>query len=119
MKRQLYARLDSDIGVRMVARFFALAIVSLPVMLPAGAIAKPAAEPGTIYACAKAEHLVVHEHKKSATVSLGGQSFFLPAKPSSIGRKYSSKRATLIIDGPSAVLITADRFDLGECVARS
>lgn len=68
------------------------------------------------YACDARQHLVVTRSTKSATVQFIDRTYELRRKPSSIGEKYISKTAALIIDGPSAVFIAEDRLQLGSCV---
>jgi hypothetical protein len=68
------------------------------------------------YSCSATEELSVQRDGSTARVSLGGRSYDLQRKRSSIGDKYLSSAAALIIDGPSATFITQDRLDLGSCV---
>lgn len=51
-----------------------------------------------------------------AHVRIAGQSFDLQRERSSIGDKYLSREAALIIDGASAVFIAPGFLNLGTCV---
>lgn len=70
----------------------------------------------TRYACSASQQLSVQRTGLTARVSLGGQSYNLRRQRSSMGTKYLSSRAALIIDGPAAVFVADDHLDLGTCV---
>lgn len=67
------------------------------------------------YACAPAHDFVVESDRGAALVRFEDRTYELKRKASDIGIKYASPTATLIIDGPSAVFVAEDRFDLGAC----
>ena len=68
------------------------------------------------YTCPASEQLTVQFDGSTAQVSLGGQHYDLSRRRSSIGEKYLSSQAALIIDGTSAVFVTNDRPRLGTCM---
>jgi membrane-bound inhibitor of C-type lysozyme len=68
------------------------------------------------YACATSQELTVQRDGSRAHVSLAGHNYDLQRKRSSLGDKYLSANAALIIDGSSAVFVAGDRLDLGTCV---
>ena len=68
------------------------------------------------YTCSADKHLTVERNASVARVSFDGRSYDLHRKHSSIGDKYLSTDAALIIDGPSAVFVTGGNLDLGSCV---
>jgi membrane-bound inhibitor of C-type lysozyme len=67
------------------------------------------------YQCAPGQNLVVSRTDGRAVVRFIDKTYELRRKRSSIGIKYSSATATLIIDGPSAVFVAEDRLQLGAC----
>ena len=71
------------------------------------------------YACDEGQRLVVQESAHSASVQFIDRTYKLEQKRSSIGRKYISPTAALIIDGASAVFVAEDKLQLGECIAIS
>ena len=68
------------------------------------------------YACDDGQQLIVSEAGPSASVRYTGRTYELERKRSSIGRKYLSPTAALIIDGPSAVFVADDLLQLGQCI---
>jgi hypothetical protein len=68
------------------------------------------------YACDPAQRLIVTKSATKAAVQFIDRKYELERTASSIGEKYLSSTAALIIDGPSAVFIAEDRLQLGECV---
>jgi hypothetical protein len=78
------------------------------------AAAAPSAE--TRYVCTPAQDLVVTRSGNAAFVQFIDRTYELQRKRSSIGEKYISNTAALIIDGPSAVFVAEDRLQLGTCV---
>lgn len=68
------------------------------------------------YACESYQNLVIQRDGKSAQVRFIDKSYVLSRKPSSIGVKYESGNAALIIDGPSAVFVAEDSVQLGTCL---
>lgn len=71
------------------------------------------------YACGGAQRLVVRQSADRASVQFINRSYELRQKHSSIGQKYVSPTAALIIDGRAAVFVAADRLQLGQCVEAS
>lgn len=71
------------------------------------------------YNCPGKQELTVQRDAQRAQVSLDGRTYDLQRKRSSIGDKYLSARAALIIDGPSAVFVAENRFELGTCIRSS
>lgn len=67
------------------------------------------------YDCPASQDLSVHRSAHVAQVSLGGRTYVLKRKPSSIGDKYLTQKAALIIDGDSAVFVADGHLDLGTC----
>jgi len=67
------------------------------------------------YACAASEQLSVQRNGASAHVTYAGRRYDLERKRSSIGDKYVSPKAALIIDGNSAVFVAEDVVGLGTC----
>ena len=68
------------------------------------------------YSCAGGTELTVQTDGNSARVSMNGRSYDLQRKHSSIGAKYLSAGAALIIDGPSAVFVAESALHLGPCI---
>ena len=97
-----------------VAAAVLLAIVSTLAM------ARPAtaAAAGSMvrYACRPAQNLVVTRSGDTAIVQFIDRIYKLRRKASSLGEKYISQHAALIIDGNSAVFVAEDRLQLGTCL---
>lgn len=51
----------------------------------------------------------------TAHVTLAGRTYALKWKQSSIGDKFLSPTAALIIDGDSAIFVSEDQLNLGPC----
>jgi precorrin-4 methylase len=96
-----------------VATGLMLAVLSVP-----GAIQAQAATASieVQYACTNAEKFIVTRTADKALVQFGGKTYELQRRPSSIGVKYISATAALIVDGASAAFVADDRFQLGTCV---
>jgi hypothetical protein len=75
-----------------------------------------AAASATRYACEGRQNLVIERDRTTAHVNFIDRSYELRRKPSSIGAKYESSKAALIIDGQSAVFVAEDRLQLGACI---
>lgn len=67
------------------------------------------------YACLASEDLSVRRNPSTAHVDYAGRTYQLQRKRSSIGDKYVSANAALIIDGNSATFVAEDLLDLGTC----
>ena len=72
-----------------------------------------------IYQCEGGERLEVQRSDDAATVRLDDKSFELDRTRSSIGEKFESASAALIIEGPRAVFVANDRLELGACVEQT
>lgn len=73
--------------------------------------------PGPVrYACSATQHLAVQRNGSTAYVNYAGRRYELQRKRSSIGDKYVSSKAALIVDGNSAIFVAEDLIDLGTCV---
>ena len=68
------------------------------------------------YICPASEHLSVERDGSIAHVTLADRSYDMRRKHSSIGAKYLSRDAALIIDGPSAIFVAPDHLNLGTCI---
>lgn len=71
------------------------------------------------YACDGGQNLIVSRSGNLASVRFIDRSYALQQRRSSIGEKYSSPTATLIIDGRAAVFVAKDRLQLGQCLEAS
>ena len=81
-----------------------------------GAAQAHAASPQAIrYACDGRQNLTIQRDAKIARVNFIDRSYELRRKRSRMGVKYESGAAALIIDGPSAIFVAADRLQLGAC----
>lgn len=67
------------------------------------------------YACPESADLAVQRNASSASVNYAGRRYELQRKRSSVGHKYASPNAALIIDGNSAIFVAEDVIDLGTC----
>ena len=67
------------------------------------------------YSCPARGSLTIRRDGSSARVMLAGQAYELTRRPSSIGDKYISSTAALIIDGATAVFVANNHPDLGTC----
>lgn len=71
------------------------------------------------YACDGGQQLVVRQSGDLAFVHFFDRTYILRREHSDIGEKYESANEALIIDGRSAVFVSADRLRLGQCVEAS
>ncbi len=97
-------------SIRTFAGAFTAGILMSSVNAPVGA-----ASHSVRYACPASEHLTVERDSAVAHVRLARHSYDLHRKHSSIGDKYLSRNAALIIDGASAVFVAPGRLNLGTC----
>lgn len=67
------------------------------------------------YTCDAGGSLAVRRNAAFASVSVGGKAYDLQRKRSSVGEKYLSADAALIIDGTSAIFVADRNLDLGTC----
>jgi hypothetical protein len=98
-------------GIRVAAGLM-LAMLSFPGIIQAQA----ATSIEVRYACTDAQGFIVTRTADKALVQFDGKTYELQRRPSSIGMKYISASAALIVDGPSAVFVADDRFQLGTCL---
>jgi hypothetical protein len=70
------------------------------------------------FACQGGTEILVSERDSGAAVRVGEKTYQLRPKSSSLGRKFVSAEATLIIDGSFAAFVATDRFNLRECYAQ-
>lgn len=103
----------TDMRLKVAA---ALLLAVLSTLGVGHATAASAAGSAIRYACQPAQNLVVTRSADGATVLFVDRTYELRRKASSIGEKYISKSAALIIDGKSAIFVTEDRWQLGTCV---
>jgi len=59
--------------------------------------------------------MIVERSGDTAHVTLAGRTYPLKWKQSSIGDKFISPTAALIIDGGSAIFVSEDQLSLGPC----
>lgn len=69
------------------------------------------------YMCDGAETFSVSHTADQAFVRFGDQTYRLKRRPSSIGERFTSVGATLILDGDFAAFTADDRLRLGGCRA--
>ncbi len=70
-----------------------------------------------LYQCEGGEAFTVRDSGSAAVVRFTDGDYVLQRKRSSLGRRYASPRAALIIDGETAVFVAEDRLDLDKCTA--
>ena len=76
------------------------------------------AAPGTQvarYKCAEDRSFTVDRNDRLAIVSYADENYLLTRKPSSLGLRYSSDVATLIIDHDFAAFVTDSTINLRDC----
>ena len=74
------------------------------------------AEPKTSsFQCQGGRSLSVVQTGNRATVQVGERRYELKAKPTSLGDRYVSAHASLIIDGTFAAFVADDLLDLQDC----
>lgn len=103
-----------DTRIRVATAVLAACLSILGGAHAASAAAVPHAE--TRYACDFRQQLVVTRTADGARVNFIDRAYELSRARSSIGEKFLSATAALIIDGSSAVFVTEDRLQLGACV---
>jgi membrane-bound inhibitor of C-type lysozyme len=102
--------MTKDMRIR-VAGALMIAVVSVL----ASAQAHAATPPTVRYACEERQNLTIQRDATTARVTFIDRSYELQRRRSSIGVKYGSPSAALIIDGKSAVFVADDRLQLGAC----
>lgn len=93
----------------------AAALMSGVLSVLGGAQAHAAPSTTVRYACDARQNLVIERDKDIARVRFVDRTYELKRTASSIGVKYLSPTAALIIDGTSAVFVADDRLQLGAC----
>jgi hypothetical protein len=78
----------------------------------------PAIDPATSYQCADGKSFDVIRTGEVAIVQLGDRTYNLQAGSGSLGKRYSNRLATLIIDGEFAALVTDNETELRSCRAQ-
>jgi len=92
----------------------------LPIILlfpTACATAAATAAADLLYQCEGGEAFTVRDSGSAAVVRFADGDYVLQRKRSSLGRRYASPDAALIIDGETAVFVAEDRLDLDDCRA--
>jgi hypothetical protein len=95
--------------------FFSLALL-LPLVSVIGCSAVLGTQSSTsIYRCDGGRWFSVHRDKNTARIEYVDDRYSLARRPSSLGIKYASPEATLIIDGQFAAFATETVVDLEQC----
>lgn len=68
-----------------------------------------------VYRCHDGRWFTVARNHNSASIRYADTSYNLSRRPSSLGMKYSSAEATLIIDHQFAAFVTETLMDLEQC----
>jgi len=84
-------------------------------MLAACSGASADVDPAQRYVCAGGRGFDVIRSAQGAIVSLNGRTYNLEAKPSSLGQRYASAEATLIVDAEFAAFVTNKDMSLTKC----
>lgn len=71
----------------------------------------------TLFRCAGAQSFTVERDDRSAILIYSGVRHELPRRSSSIGERYATSDATLIIDGEMAAFVTSSVINLDFCRA--
>ena len=69
----------------------------------------------TRYRCAENRYFIVERSENAAVVSYANTRYSLGRKPSSVGLRYASSEATLIIDSDFAAFVSETVTDLDDC----
>lgn len=77
----------------------------------------PAAREMTVFRCAADRSFTVQRDDASAVVIYSGVRYELPRRKSSIGERYGSSSATLIVDGEMAAFVSGTVLNLDFCRA--
>ena len=94
------------------------ALGTLLLLGSACASAEFAADSAAVFQCRDGSQLTVNYENRSATVLAGGHSYELVRKPSGVGERFASSRATLIIDGNFAAFVADELPRLRGCTRR-
>jgi len=101
----------TDLRVQLAGTILLAVVTAL-----GSAEAHAAADMPVRYACDARQNFVVEWSGTTAVVRFADRTFELRREPSSLGEKYLSPKAALIIDGATAVFVAEDRLQLGQCV---
>jgi hypothetical protein len=71
------------------------------------------------YQCAEGRSFMVERTAEAATVLYSEESYRLTRRPSSIGVRYASREATLLLDDDFAAFATEMVIDLQDCRRRT
>jgi len=104
-----------EVRVRVAAGLLFAVLTTLGGAQAASAATTASAVTEVRYACDAHQMLTVQRSRTAASVQFVGRSYDLQRRHSSIGEKYLSPTAALIIDGASAVFVAEDRLQLGQC----
>jgi hypothetical protein len=96
---------------------FRSAIYLLALGLTGCAPIHPAQAEVVEYRCSGDRLMSVTRNDGGATVRVGERSYELKPKPSPLGERYVTPRASLIIDGSFAAFVAEDLLDLEDCQA--
>ena len=77
--------------------------------------AQPSSKASQYTCAAEVGDMRVERSGTTAHVTLAGRTYALKWKQSSIGDKFISPTAALIIDGDSAIFVSEDQLNLGPC----
>lgn len=102
--------LGSMSGVSGTSRVLTAMFIATLAIAPASAAQGPVR-----YSCPASEDLSIERNRSTAHVNFAGQTYDLQRQRSSIGDKYVSQKAALIIDGRSAIFVAENLIDLGTC----
>jgi hypothetical protein len=69
----------------------------------------------SVYRCQDGRSFSVDRNRNNALVRHSDERYNLSRKPSSLGVKYASTDATLIVDGQFAAFVTETTSDLNRC----
>jgi hypothetical protein len=69
----------------------------------------------TTYRCSDGRTFGVVRDSYEADVAYANELYSLQRRPSSIGVRYASTEASLVVDGPYAAFVTETVVDLPEC----
>lgn len=97
------------------ARIVIAKIMTVAALVGLGAARTDARAAAIRYNCSSRD-LDVQRSRSAVHVTFDGRGYDLLRKKSSIGEKYLSADAALIIDGATAVFVAEDHFDLGPCL---
>ena len=72
----------------------------------------------TLFRCAGGRSFSVASDEKKAIVTASGTHYELRWRPSSIGKRYAARDATLILDGDFAAFVSRTAIDFDLCRSR-